>query len=119
MSSLWRRTSSRMLVTGYLVTLTNETGMTTRQVKFGINDYLAAEVGEVKGSSRWVLVLYHGTTIVERSIKSSESAAKQAAKKWLKKKLCALRAEYAQVERNVIAECTGRGYVLAAGEYPS
>lgn len=106
----WTRTAATTLVTGYTVVLTNETGMTTRQVKFGINDYLGARTS-LKGT-KWVLMLYHGTTCVDARDYSSEAAARSAARKWIKKKLSNLRGQYEQAERNVIADALARGYKI-------
>lgn len=108
----WTRTAATALVTGYIVTLRNETGMTTREVKFGINDYLGARTA--LHGTKWTLQLYHGTNCVEtrREKYSTEHGARAAARVWFAAKLSNLRGQYAQAERNVIAECLSRGYKI-------
>jgi hypothetical protein len=114
MGSMWRRTAAQMLITGYTVVLRNQTGMTTRQVKFRLEDYLGATVSQGKGGN-WTLELFHGTTRYVPITVSSESAGRQRAKKWMMKKLLDLRAEYKQAESWVVADPIARGYELQDG----
>lgn len=106
----WTRTAATTLVTGYIVTLRNETGMTTREVKFGINDYLGARTSF--NDKRWTLLLYHGTNCVMSCVNrySTEASARAAARAWINSKLQGLRVQYRQAEGNVIADCLSRGY---------
>lgn len=106
----WTRTAATTLVTGYIVTLRNETGMTTREVKFGINDYLGARTS-LKGT-KWTLLLYHGPNCVDARTEryTTEASARAAARAWINSKLQGLRVQYRQAEGNVIADCLSRGY---------
>lgn len=117
MASLWRRTAARMLITGYTLTLRrpNEYGenfpaaKTTVQVKFGLEDYLGAEVRETTGG-RWTLVLFHGIMKVDTQVKPSEAAVRVYCTRWMKGKLAALRKQYQQAEQWATADAVARGY---------
>lgn len=108
----WTRTSAATLITGYTVTLTNESGFTTRQVKFGIDDYLGAQT-KLQGN-RWTLNLFMGTVLIEtrQNRYASEAAARTAARVWITTRLHHLRIQYKQAEQNVVADAIARGYKL-------
>lgn len=122
MASPWRRTASRLIVRDYGVLLVSPDktpshnlepafhAKSTRYVKLGLGDYLTVTVVEHGGI--WKVTMSHGQTVVETNTSVTEAGARTMGKRWVVKKLAALRKTYAQAERNVCDDLIKRGWTV-------